>query len=80
VQGPAEGRGAGPEPERVASVVSSLTTVLGRRGAVRSVHVHHGQGHVMMGVDRGSTLVIAGDEDLNLGAVYATFRALEEES
>jgi len=77
--GPPEGRGAGPEPDAVVSVLSTLTTVLGQRGAVRSVHVHHGRGHVMMGVDRGSTLVIAGDEDLNLGAVYATFRALEEE-
>ncbi len=77
--GPAEGRGAGPDPGRVVSVLGSLTTVLGRHGAVRSLHVRHGRGHVMMGVDRGSTLVIAGDEDLNLGAVYASFRALEEE-
>ena len=77
--GPPEGRGAGPDPGRVAAVLGSLTTVLGRHGAVRSLHVRHGQGHVMMGVDRGSTLVIAGDEDLNLGAVYASFRALEEE-
>lgn len=78
-RGPTEGRGAGPDPGRVVSVLGSLTTVLGRHGAVRSLHVRHGQGHVMMGVDRGSTLVIAGDEDLNLGAVYASFRALEEE-
>lgn len=78
--GPPEGRGSGPAPDTVANVLASLTAVLGRRGRVRSLHVHHGQGHVMMGVDRGSTLVIAGDEDLNLGAVYATFRALEEES
>jgi len=77
--GPPEGRGAGPDPGRVATVLGSLTTVLSRHGAVRSLHVRHGQGHVMMGVDRGSTLVIAGDEDLNLGAVYASFRALEEE-
>lgn len=77
--GPTEGRGAGPDPERVVSVLGSLTTVLGRHGTVRSLHVRHGRGHVMMGVDRGSTLVIAGDEDLNLGAVYASFRALEEE-
>jgi len=77
--GPPEGRGAGPDPAHVAGTLGSLTTVLGRHGTVRSLHVHHGQGHVMMGVDRGSTLVIAGDEDLNLGAVYASFRALEEE-
>jgi hypothetical protein len=77
--GAPEGRGVGPEPERVAAALAPLVTVLGRHGTLRSLHVHHGRGHVLVGIDRGSTLTVAGDDALNLGAIYATFRALEEE-
>jgi hypothetical protein len=74
-----EGRGDGPAPERVGAALGPLVTVLGRHGPVRSLHVQHGRGHVLVGFDRGSSLAVAGDDGLNLGAIYATFRALEEE-
>jgi hypothetical protein len=74
-----EGRGDGPAPDRVGAALGPLVTVLGRHGPVRSLHVHHGRGHVLVGFDRGSSLAVAGDDGLNLGAIYATFRALEEE-
>lgn len=77
--GAPEGRGVGPEPDRVAATLAPLVAVLGRHGTLRSLHVHHGRGHVLVGIDRGSTLTVAGDDALNLGAIYATFRALEEE-
>jgi hypothetical protein len=74
-----EARGDGPPPERVAAALGPLVTVLGRHGPVRSLHVRHGRGQVLVGFDRGSSLTVAGDDGLNLGAIYATFRALEEE-
>lgn len=77
--GSVKGRGAGPDPVRAFRLFAPLATVLERSGAVRSIHVHHGSGHVLFGRHRGSTLAVAGDDDLNLGAIYATFRALEEE-
>jgi hypothetical protein len=77
--GKPEARGDGPAPERVAAALGPLVTVLGRHGPVRSLHVRHGRGHVLVGFDRGSSLTVAGDDGLNLGAIYATFRALEEE-
>lgn len=77
--GTPEARGDGPAPERVAAGLGPLVTVLGRHGPVRSLHVRHGRGHVLVGFDRGSSLTVAGDDGLNLGAIYAAFRALEEE-
>ena len=77
--GTPEARGDGPAPDRVAAALRPLVTVLGRHGPVRSLHVRHGRGHVLVGFDRGSSLTVAGDDGLNLGAIYATFRALEEE-
>lgn len=77
--GPAEGRGMGPDPERVAAALIPLVSVLERHGPLRSLHVRHGRGHVLVGRDRGASLTVAGDDALNLGSIYATFRALEEE-
>lgn len=73
------GRGAGPEPRRAQRVVAPLLTVLDRDDAVRSVHVQHGRGHVVIGRSPAATLTVAGDPDLNLGAIHVAFRALEEE-
>lgn len=75
----AHGRGAGPDPERARRLLAPMWTILDRHGAVRSVHVHHGRGHVLVGRAPGATFAVAGDPDLNLGAIYAAFRALEEE-
>lgn len=75
----AVGRGAGPEPHRVRHLLAPLLTVLDRAGAVRSLHVDHGRGHVLIGRRAGAALAVSGDSDLNLGAIYAAFRALEEE-
>jgi len=72
-------RGAGPEAERARRLLAPIVTVLGRAGAVRSVHVQHGHGHVLVGRTAGATFAVAADLDVNLGAVYATFRALKEE-
>lgn len=75
-----DGRGRGPEPSRVASAVKPISRVLGRHGALRSLHVQHGSGHVLVSFDGNATLLVAGDDTMNLGAIHATFRALEEES
>jgi UDP:flavonoid glycosyltransferase YjiC (YdhE family) len=72
-------RGVGPEAERARQLLAPIVTVLGRSGAVRSVHVQHGHGHVLVGRAAGATFAVAADLDVNLGAVYATFRALKEE-
>ena len=76
---PAIGRGSGPDPERARHLLAPIWTVLERQGAVRSLHVQHGHGHVLIGRTPGAAFAVAGDPDLNLGAIYATFRALEEE-
>lgn len=73
------GRGVGPEPSRVRHQLAPLLTVLDRAGAVRSLHVDHGRGHVLIGRTAGAALAVSGDPDMNLGAIYAAFRALEEE-
>jgi hypothetical protein len=72
-------RGPGPEAERARRLLAPIVTVLGRSGGVRSVHVQHGHGHVLVGRADGATFAVAADLDVNLGAVYATFRALKEE-
>jgi hypothetical protein len=72
-------RGAGPEAERAQRLLAPIVTVLGRSGAVRSVHVQHGRGHVLVGRTAGATFAVATDLDVNLGAIYAAFRALKEE-
>lgn len=77
--GTALGRGAGPPPERAHRLLAPALTALDLVGAVRSMHVDTGQGHVLIGRTPGATLTVAGDPDLNLGAIYAAFRALEEE-
>lgn len=78
-QGISLGRGAGPLPERAHRLLAPALTALDRAGAVRSMHVDTGQGHVLIGRTPSATLTVAGDPDLNLGAIYAAFRALEEE-
>ena len=54
--------------------------VLSRHGCVTSVHVHHDTGQVLIGATADASLVVSGDEGVNLGPVHTTFRALEEKS
>ncbi|MEX2502569.1 MAG: hypothetical protein WD336_09350 [Trueperaceae bacterium] len=77
--GAAQGRGSGPDPDRVAGEVRSLIGVLDRSGPVRTVHVRHGQGQVLIERHRNDVLLVAGDPRMNVGAIRTTFRALEEE-
>lgn len=76
---PPEGRGRGPDPARVAGALGPITRVLGRHGTLRGLHVQHGTGHVLVAFDGNAALAVAGADTLNLGAIRATFRALEEE-
>lgn len=75
-----DGRGEGPEPARVAADVRTVLTLLERHGRVKSLRIRHGAGEVLIGVAGPSALVIAGREGINVGSIYATFRALEEET
>lgn len=75
-----EDRGEGPAADRALEQVLALTRLTGRRSAVRSWHVRHGEGHVLLGTAGDRLLLVQGSADLNLGAVYAAFAALEEES
>lgn len=77
--GRVEARGAGPDAERARRLLAPIVTVLERADAVRSVHVQHGHGHVLVGRAPEATFTVAGDLDVNLGAIYAAFRALKEE-
>ncbi len=78
-RGTARGRGAGPAPDRVAAATAPALRVLNRYGPVRSVHVRHDRGQVVLGVRGDDLLVVAGDASLNVGAIRTTLRALEEE-
>lgn len=77
---PTTTQGPAPDAAVVLDHLSRLSTRFGGYGVLRSWHVRTDGGHVLIGSGRDATLAVHGRDDLNLGAIYTAFAALEEES
>lgn len=74
-----EARGQAVELGSLGLLITSSLGLLRRHGSIRSYYLRHDRGQMFLFPVGRDTIIIVGQTDLNLGAVFTALAALEEE-